>query len=370
MEIFARWAKIVLPAFRQAVAARNTQKVDYLRSHMAKASKLSEVARLAGVSPITASRAIRGTGYVSEGARTRIMEAARQLNYTPDMLARRMRGEKSKLIGVFLNNYGPVVLHELVRAIGEHARRRDYDLLLFNADRFDSPERMTTCATLSQLCDGLLLIMPTSDDGFLDAVERQQLSCAAVCFDARQLAMPSIVLENHAGARTAVDHLLGLGHRRIGFIAGSNRTGQSGERQRGYVDALAAAGIPFDPALVVDGAFNQPGGFAAAGQLLALPAPPTAIFAANDEMAFGAIDAVASRGLKVPDDVSVVGFDDIPTARHVFPRLTTIRQPYDALSARAVDEVVAMIEGRPPAAARIVFPTELVVRDSTAPRRA
>src|SRR4051812_29167811 len=101
MEIFARWAKIVLPAIRQAVAARNTQKVDYLRSHMAKASKLSEVARLAGVSPITASRAIRGTGYVSEGARTRIMEAARQLNYTPDMLARRMRGEKSKLIGVF-----------------------------------------------------------------------------------------------------------------------------------------------------------------------------------------------------------------------------------------------------------------------------
>lgn len=334
---------------------------------MAKASKLSEVARLAGVAPITASRAIRGTGYVSDAARERIMAAAAQLNYTPDMLARRMRGDKSKLIGVFMNNYGPVVLHELVRAIGEQARKRDYDLLLFNADRFDSPDRMTTCATLSKLCDGLLLLMPTADDRFLDAVERQQLSCALVFFDARQLALPTIVLENRIGARRAVEHLLGLGHRRIAFIAGTKRTGQSAERERGYTDALAAAGIAVDPALVVDGAFNQPGGFAATLRLLELETPPTAIFAANDEMAFGAIDAVASRSLKVPADVSVVGFDDISTASHVFPRLTTMHQPYEALAERAVQEVVEMIEGRPPAAARIAFATELVVRDSTGP---
>ncbi|TXF97198.1 LacI family DNA-binding transcriptional regulator [Massilia arenae] len=334
---------------------------------MAKASKLSEVARLAGVAPITASRAIRGTGYVSDAARERIMAAAAQLNYTPDMLARRMRGDKSKLIGVFMNNYGPVVLHELVRAIGEQARKRDYDLLLFNADRFDSPDRMTTCATLSKLCDGLLLLMPTADDRFLDLVERQQLSCALVFFDARQLALPTIVLENRIGARRAVEHLIGLGHRRIAFIAGTKRTGQSAERERGYTEALAAAGIAVDPALVVDGAFNQPGGFAATRRLLELEAPPTAIFAANDEMAFGAIDAVASRGLKVPADVSVVGFDDISTASHVFPRLTTMHQPYEALAERAVREVVEMIEGRPPAAARIAFETELVVRDSTGP---
>ena len=334
---------------------------------MAKASKLSEVARLAGVAPITASRAIRGTGYVSDAARERIMAAAAQLNYTPDMLARRMRGDKSKLIGVFMNNYGPVVLHELVRAIGEQARKRDYDLLLFNADRFDSPDRMTTCATLSKLCDGLLLLMPTADDRFLDVVERQQLNCALVFFDARQLALPTIVLENHIGARRAVEHLIGLGHRRIAFIAGTKRTGQSAERERGYAEALAAAGIAVDPALVVDGAFNQPGGFAATLRLLDLAAPPSAIFAANDEMAFGAIDAVASRGLKVPADVSVVGFDDISTASHVFPRLTTMHQPYEALAERAVREVVEMIEGRPPAAERIAFATELVVRDSTGP---
>ena len=336
---------------------------------MAKGSKLSEVARLAGVSPITASRAIRGTGYVSEEARTRIMAAAAELNYTPDMLARRMRGDKSKLLGVFVNNYGPVVMHEIIRAIGESARALGYDLLLFNAERFDSPARMGTCDMLTKLCDGVMLVMPGIDDGFLATVERRQLPCVVIGFDARQLAMPTVVPDNRGGARTAVEHLLALGHRRIAFIAGNLRTGQSGQRQQGYVDALQAAGLEVDPALVADGAFNQPSGFAATQDLLDLAQPPTAIFAANDEMAFGAIDAIASRGFKVPQDISVVGFDDIPTAGYVFPRLTTIHQPFEAMSERAVAELVALIEGRPVAHERIVFPTSLMRRDSTAAAR-
>ena len=333
---------------------------------MSKGSTLSEVARLAGVSPITASRAIRGKGYVSEAARARIMEAAAQLNYTPDMLARRMRGDRSKLLGVFVNNYGPVVMHEIIRTISERARALGYDLLLFNAERFDSPARSGTCDMLTKLCDGVVLVMPTADDAFLATIERQQLACVLIGFDARQLAVPTIVPDNRGGARTAVEHLLALGHRRIAFIAGNPATGQSGQRQQGYVDAMQAAGLEVDPALVVDGAFVQPGGFAATGRLLDLPAPPTAIFAANDEMAFGAIDAINSRGLKVPQDISVVGFDDIPTAGYVFPRLTTIHQPFDAMAERAVAELVALIEGAAPAAARIVFPTSLARRDSTA----
>jgi LacI family transcriptional regulator len=333
---------------------------------MAKASKLSEVARLAGVSPITASRAIRGTGYVSEDARTRILAAAAQLNYTPDILARRMRGDKSKLLGVFVNNYGPVVMHEIIRAIGESARALGYDLLLFNAERLDSPARIGTSDMLTKLCDGVMLVMPGDDDGFLATIERRQLPCVVIGFDARELAMPTIVPDNRGGARTAVEHLLALGHRRIAFIAGNPRTGQSGQRQQGYVDALQAAGLDVDPALVAQGAFNQPSGFAATQRLLDLPQPPTAIFAANDEMAFGAIDAIASRGFKVPQDISVVGFDDIPTAGYVFPRLTTIHQPFEAMSERAVAELVALIEGRPVAHERIVFPTSLARRDSTA----
>jgi LacI family transcriptional regulator len=334
---------------------------------MRKVSKLSEVARLAGVAPITASRAIRGAGYVSAETRERIMAAAAQLNYTPDPLARRMRGDRSRLLGVFVNNYGPVVLHEIIRALSTHARAQGYDLLLFNAERFDSPDRMATCDLLGKLCDGLMVVMPGADDRFLDAIERQQVASVVICFDARPLAVPVVAAENRLGARVAVNHLLELGHRRIAYIAGNPGTGQSAERERGYADALQAAGIAPDPALVVNGAFVQPGGYAATEQLLALAVPPTAIFAANDEMAFGAIDAINSRGLKVPHDISVIGFDDIPTASCVFPKLTTMHQPFDAIAAYAVREVVGMIAGQVSGPARIAFPAKLTVRDSTGP---
>jgi LacI family transcriptional regulator len=188
-----------------------------------------------------------------------------------------------------------------------------------------------------------------------------------VGFDARELGVPIVVPENRLGARTAVEHLLALGHRRIAYIAGNRGTGQSDEREKGYLDALRAAGIAPDPALVVNGAFVQAGGFSATEQLLALPQRPSAIFAANDEMAFGAIDAINSRGLKVPDDLSVIGFDDIPTSGYVFPKLTTIRQPFGAIAGRAVAELVDLIQGREASAARIAFPTELVIRNSTGP---
>jgi len=334
---------------------------------MRKPSRLSEVAKLAGVAPITASRAIRGEGYVSEDARARIMEAAAQLNYSPNMVARRMRGEKSRLIGIFVNNFGSLVLHEIAREISDAARARGYDILLFNAERFDVPDRAGTRDMLANLCAGLILPMPNVEDGYLGELEQRQLPCVFVNFDARAMRLPVVVVENRNGGRMAVEHLLSLGHRRIAFIAGSHNTGQSAERQAAYVEALNRAGIAADPALIVAGRFAQTGGYAATEQLLALPQPPTAIFAANDEMAFGAIDAIHSKGLRVPDDISVVGFDDIAISSHTHPPLTTIRQPLVELSARTVDELLALIEGRGSEPKRIELPLELIVRKSTGP---
>jgi LacI family transcriptional regulator len=334
---------------------------------MRKPSKLSEVAKLAGVSPITASRAIRGVGYVSQAARARILEAAASLNYTPDMLARRMRGDKSNLIGVFVNNYGSVVLHEIIRTISNHARPRGYDLIIFNAERFDGPGRAATSEMLSKLCDGMLLVLPTGGDAFLDVVNERRFPCVVMNFEAQEMAVPVITVENRVGAQVAVEHLLALGHRRIGFIAGTAGTGQSAERFKGYSDALAGAGIAVDPSLCVEGAFNQTNGYAATEKLMALATPPTAIFAANDEMAIGAMEAIKSVGLAVPDDVSVMGFDDIPTSNYVFPKLTTMRPPYDAMAERAVSEVLALIQGSEITPAKIRYPMELVARNSTAP---
>lgn len=229
---------------------------------MPKPSKLSEVAKLAGVAPITASRAIRGEGYVSKEARARILDAAAKLNYTPDMVARRMRGGKSRLIGIFVSNFGSLVLHEMTKAISDEARSRGYDIVLFNAEHFDVPDRAGTRDMLARLCAGLILPMPNVEDRYLAELERQHLPCVLVNFVARPVNLPVVALENHRGVRTAMAHLLSLGHRRIAFIAGSRYTGQSAERESAYVEALRDAGIPHDPALVVPGFFNQTGGFA------------------------------------------------------------------------------------------------------------
>lgn len=334
---------------------------------MRKPSKLSEVAAMAGVAPITASRAIRGEGYVSEEARARIMDAAAKLNYAPDMVARRMRGEKSRLIGIFVNNFGSLVLHEITREISHAARARGYDILLFNAERFDLPDRAGTRDMLANLCAGLILPMPNVEDGYLAVLEKRQVPCVFVNFDARDMALPVVGIQNRDGARLAVEHLLSLGHRRIAFIAGSHQTGQSAERQAAYMQALQDAGIEVDPALIVSGLFRQTGGFAATEALLALPQPPTAIFAANDEMAFGAIDAIHSKGLRVPEDISVVGFDDIGTSSHIHPPLTTMRQPLAELSASAVGELMALIEGHGVEARKLTLPLQLIVRQSTGP---
>lgn len=336
---------------------------------MRKPTRLSEVAKMAGVAPITASRAIRGEGYVSEEARARIMEAAAKLNYAPDMVARRMRGEKSKLIGIFVNNFGSLVLHEITREISQAARARGYDILLFNAERFDGPDRAGTRDMLANLCAGLIMPMPNVEDGYLAELEKRQVPCVFVNFDARPMALPVVAIENRKGARLAVEHLLSLGHRRIAFIAGSHQTGQSAERQAAYVETLNAAGIAADPTLIVPGFFVQTGGYAAAEKLLALPEPPTAIFAANDEMAFGAIDAAHSKGLSVPEDLSVVGFDDIAISSHIHPPLTTMRQPLRELSATAVSELMALIEGKGVEATKVALPLELVIRQSTGPVR-
>jgi len=334
---------------------------------MGKTSTLTEVAQAAGVSLITASRALRGVGRVAKDTRERVLAAAAQLDYTPDMIAQKMRGGNSSLIGVFVNGFRSLVMHELLSAINDEARRLGFDLIVFNADHFDDARRAGTAEMLRKLCDGLMLLLPDANDGLLAKLERAHAPCVLVGFAGRQVDLPVVLGSNRLAARAAVDHLLGLGHRRIAFIAGTSYTGQSEERQRGYEDALRAAGIAPESSYQRQGDFNDASGFAETRALLALPDPPTAIFAANDAMAFGALDAVAAAGLKVPDDVSVVGFDDVIRAAVVHPKLTTVRQPLPEIAVRAVAELVAAIRGGRAEGLRIELPARLVVRESTGP---
>lgn len=164
----------------------------------------------------------------------------------------------------------------------------------------------------------------------------------------------------------AIEHLVALGHRRIGFLEGMTGVACSLERLRGYREGLLNAGILFDSALVQCAEFRQPDGFRATTALLELPEPPTAIFAANDVSAFGAIEAIKERGLRVPHDISVLGFDDIPMSSQIHPALTTVRQPLHQMGASAVQLLASMIAGVQPVAGRIHLPTELILRASTA----
>jgi LacI family transcriptional regulator len=335
---------------------------------MQKAVRLSDVAKAAGVSLNTASRAIRADGYVSDDARQRVLAAAEQLRYRPNVLARRMRGDKARLIGVFVNGIGWAVVQKLVAAISDEARRLDFDLVIFDAYNFSDPHRVGTSDMLRGLCDGLVIVLPNNADSYLEVLEREQAPVVLLNFDARPIDLPVIVGDNRAGGRMAVEHLLALGHRRIAFIAGTSATGQSTARQQGYADALEAAGIAVDPGLLEGAGFEQRYAIPATERLLALPDPPTAIFAANDQMAIGAIEAIGARGLRVPDDISVVGFDDIELASYVQPTLTTVRQPLADMGVRAVGVLCDRLRGRFDAG-RSVFPAEFVPRQSTGPAK-
>jgi LacI family transcriptional regulator len=333
---------------------------------MQKTSTLTEVAEAAGVSIITASRALRGVGRVAEETRQRVLAAAAKLDYTPDVLAQKMRGGSSSMIGVFINGFASLVMHELLSAINDEAMRQGFDLLVFNAQHFDDARRAGPAETVRKLCDGLLLILPSSTDGFLAKLERSTTPCVLVNF-ARPINLPVVCGANRSAAKAAVDHLVALGHRKIAFIAGKSFTGQSEERQQGYEDALKAAGIAVNPDWIRQGEFNDVSGFVQARALLALKDRPTAIFAANDGMAFGALDAVSAAGLSVPGDISVVGFDDVIRAEFVHPKLTTVRQPLNEIAVRAVRELVDAIRDGRTDGFRIEMPARLVVRESTGP---
>lgn len=334
---------------------------------MQKPITLSEVAEEAGVSLITASRALRGVGRVAKETRERVLAAAAKVEYTPDMLAQKMRGGNSGLIGLFVNGFASLMMHELLSAINDEARRLNFDMVVFNAEHFDDHRRAGTAEMLRKLCDGLLLIMPNANDGLLTKLERAHAPCVLVNFAARPIDLPVVVGSNRVAARAAVDHLLSLGHRRIAFIAGTHYSGQSDERQRGYEEALQSAGIAANPGYVRQGDFTEASGFLQTRGLLALDERPTAIFAANDSMAFGALDAVAAAQLEVPRDVSVIGFDDVIRAEFVHPKLTTVRQPLNEIAVRAMAELVNAMRNRRAESFRLELPARLIVRESTGP---
>jgi LacI family transcriptional regulator len=315
---------------------------------------ISEVARCAGVAPGTVSRALNGYADVSPTTRARIVALARELGYQPDAPARSLRTRRTRLVAAYLGRCGDDATHPFFRPVlaGLSARLRaaGHGLMVVEGtgDRHDLG---------AGGFDGAVLMSVDADNPLVAALADAGIPCVGV-----DVPLPAhVAADNRGGTALAVRHLAGLGHRRIAAIAGIPHTLAGGERLEGYRAGLAAAGLPYDPALVAVGDFSAASGEAAVAALL--PARPTAIVAASDLMAIGATRALTAAGIAVPEAISIVGFDDLPLASLVRPELTTVRQDPERIGAAAADAVLERIEGEPEH--RTTVPVELMVRASS-----
>ncbi len=326
---------------------------------------LKDVARLAGVSAVTVSNVLNGRPNVSQETRARVQEAVRATGYTANIAARGLAGGRTDTLGMLVPDLSTQYMGEIVRGASDEARRSGLEMLISTAS--DLEREHSQVAFLQGITDGLLLLLPRTPDKVLMAVEKAGIPVVIIDHRGTEFMLPSVDVDNYQGARAATEYLLSLGHRRIGFVSGAKGYGASSARLKGYKDALHSAGQPFDKTLVTRGDFMQPGGFAGGKKLLSLPQIPTAIFAASDLMAFGVLEAVREQGLRVPEDIAVVGFDDIPMASQVYPPLSTVRQPLYGMGVVAAQMMITMLRGTSPPHNRITLPTELIVRATTPP---
>lgn len=330
-----------------------------------KRATIADVARRAGVSIATVSRVVNGTSRVTEATASRVRAAIVELHYVPRAAARGLASRRTHTIGLLLPEISGHFFPPLLRGIEAGARENGYSLLIYSMqDRsglFDPPYRPLG----EHNTDGLLVFADSLEEAEMARLYRIGFPIVLLCRSApNSLPIPSVTFENRTGARALVDHLIEVhGCRRIAFLSGPPGHEDSYWRQAGYQESLQAHGIPFDPALVAAGGFDDEEAAAAVENWLTAGIDMDAIFAGDDEAAMGAIAALQRAGQRVPEDVAVVGFDDIFISRYLSPPLTTVRAPIEQAGRIAVQQLVQWIQaGR--VEHPLPLPTELVIRRS------
>jgi LacI family transcriptional regulator len=336
------------------------------------APTIGDVAERAGVSPMTVSRVINGEGNVRDVTRDAVNAAISALNYSPNPAARSLAGAAQVRIGVLYSNPSAAYLSEFLVGGLEQASRVDARIVVEKCEIGDH-EIEAARHLLAGGIDGVILPPPLCDSrAVLQIMLDAGIPTVVVASGAPPGNMLAVAIDDFAAAREMTRHLMTLGHRRIGFVMGNpNQTG-SALRLRGYRSALEEAGLVVDPALIVPGLYTYRSGLIAADRLLDLADPPSAIFAANDDMAAAVVAVAHRRGLDVPADLSVCGFDDTALATAIWPELTTIHQPIASMSRAAVDLLVAAVRKKPRsemAGPLVLLEHTLVRRQSDAPPR-
>ncbi|ESQ84163.1 hypothetical protein AEAC466_10475 [Asticcacaulis sp. AC466] len=328
---------------------------------------LKDVAKEADVSIASASRAINGLDNVAEGVRTRVLEAAARLHYIPHGGARALAMNRTNTIGLLLPDIHGEFFSEIIRGVDVAARAHGLHLLV-SGSHGDIREAGVAVMAMSGRVDGLLVMSPFVDSQDMGAVLPVSLPLVTIASRIGDGASGSITVDNFAGGRMAVDHLISQGCTRLAHISGPATNHEARERQRGFETAVAEAGAKLAWSAVETGDFGEDSGFEAMRRLLAADVRPDAVFTGNDMMAVGALFALKEAGLKAPDDVAVLGFDDVPIARFVQPALSTLKVGVYELGRQGLDllaKALAQPNGAPSAAQRIIISPELVIRESS-----
>jgi len=333
---------------------------------------IRDVAHLAGVAPSTVSMALADHPDIAEGTRQMVREAAAKLRYTPNHSARSLRGSLQRAIGVVIpHSSARVFSHpyfmDLLGGITDVANAHDFVVLLSTARAEDDEEGAYLKMLRGQRVDGIILASAALFDRH---VMELAVSGYPFVFLGRYPLNPSITtvgIDDVVGADLVTSHLLAHGHRSIAHISGPLRHLSAADRRDGYVRALARAGIPALDDYIVEGDYSEESGRQAALRLLTLPTRPRAVFAGNDEMAYGALDTFRTNGVRVPADIALAGFDDLAIARVMTPSLTTVHQPIRALGGAAAERLIALAEGRKAPDHQTILPVTLSIRDSCGP---
>lgn len=324
-----------------------------------------DVAREAKVSLATTSRVINNQVHVRPEKRERVRRAMARLGYTVNAQARSLRGGLSHMVALVVRDVGTAYAGEIVRGIDLELAKSQYDLMLYTTHRRKTQESAYVTMLSRGMADGLLLILPRHPEAYLQVLRQRHYPHVLIDHQGIDNRGPAVGATNRQGALDATTYLIDLGHRRIGFITGDMELGCARDRLAGYHAALKQFGIPEDPTLVREGDFFQTCGYTAANELLDLTEPPTAIFSSNDVMAFGVMEAVRDHHLRIPEDISIVGFDDVPQATQVHPPLTTVRQPLEQMGRAAAQLLLELIQEPDRLPPRIELPTELAIRATT-----
>ncbi|PKO05535.1 MAG: LacI family transcriptional regulator [Chloroflexi bacterium HGW-Chloroflexi-3] len=326
---------------------------------------IREVAQLADVSVTTVSHVINRTRFVSEETEKRVLSAMQELNYRPNTLARSLRRGETHTIGLIVPDSANPYFAEVARLMEKQAFKAAYSTILCNSDNDLEKERSYTEVLINKQVDGIIFMACGDDILSLEELVYRQIPSIVVDRFFAQVDVDSVVSDNFQGGYLATDHLINSRHTKIAIIRGPSNINPSARRFHGYLQALQDAGMTSEPDLIKSGDFHPQSGYQAAQELLKLPEPPDAIFACNDLMAIGALHAAYEAGINVPDELSIIGYDNIELAAFTQPALTTIAQPIHSLAELSVHLLLERIDHPDCPPKHEILSNQLITRSST-----